>query len=211
MRPSLPTRIPRAGTGSQMDLTPFYVGSLLVAALLVIEYRAIRGIIVDAARLRRVFSIRPCYFPASSPMNGKLGARIPDFGVREVQGNRWIDRASLLGASTMLVFFRAVELDESDEFVLTSFMRNCRVKVDGNVYVVLRRGDPCEQSPRVESIRANFEEGVVFVDDVDNGLWQMLGIARTPCAILLDEDGVIRSYGQFVEPKSVATPEPVDG
>lgn len=196
-----------------MNLTPFYVGSLLVAALLVIEYRATRGIIVDAARLRRVFSIRPSYLglPVSSPMNGKLGARIPDFAVREAQGSRWIDRASLLGASTMLVFFRAVELAEWDDFVLTSFLNNCRVKVDGDVYILFRRGDSYEQLPVLESIRGNFEEDVVFVDDGDNGLWQMLGIARTPCAILLDEDGVIRSYGQFVEPRNVTTPDSVDG
>ena len=111
----------------------------------------------------------------------------------------------------MFVFFRAVELGEWDDSVLTSFIHNCRVKGDGNVYVVFRHGDQYEQSLGVESIRANFEKGVAFVDDGDNGLWQTLGIVETSCAILLDEDGVIRSYGQFVEPKSAATPEPFDG
>ena len=184
----------------------------MAAALLVIEYRAIRGVIENAARLRRIFSLRPSYpgLPASSPMDGKLGARIPDFAAHEARGSRAIDRASLLGASTMLVFFRAAELDKWDDFVLASFLHNCRVKVEGDVYVVFRRGDQYEQSS-VESISANFEDGIVFVDDGDNGLWRALGIAKTPCAILLDGDGVIRSHGRFVEARRAATPEPFDG
>ncbi|MDE0040008.1 MAG: hypothetical protein OXU77_20995 [Gammaproteobacteria bacterium] len=196
-----------------MNLTPLYVGTLLVAVLLVIEYRAVRSVIVDAARLRRIFSFRPSDLglSASSPTNGRLGARIPDFAAREVQGGRPLDRASLLGASTMLVFFRAIELDEWDDFVLTSFLHNCRAKIDGNVYVVFRRGDRYEESFGVESIRANFQEGVVIVDDGDNGLWQALGIAKTPCAVLLDGDGVIRSQGRFVEPRGMAALVPLDG
>ncbi|MCY3838038.1 MAG: hypothetical protein OXH09_05215 [Gammaproteobacteria bacterium] len=63
----------------------------------------------------------------------------------------------------------------------------------------------------MESIRANFEEGVAFVDDGESGLWQALGIAKTPCAILVDGDGVVRSHGKFVESNSVATTEPFDG
>lgn len=193
-----------------MNLIPLYVGSLLVIALLVVEYRAIRSAIGDAARLRRIFSFRPAYLgspPPPPPMDRRLGARIPDFAAHEVQGNRLIDRASLLGASTMLVFFRAVELGAWHHSVWASFIHDCRVKVDGDVYVVFRHGDRYEQSLGVESVRGGSEEGVVFVNDGDNGLWQTLGVEKTPCAILLDEDGVIRSYGQFVEPESEATPE----
>jgi len=197
-----------------MNLTPLYVGTLMVIALLVIEYRAIRRVIEDAARLRRIFSFRPSYLRSPrlpAPMDRRLGARIPDFAAREVQSNRLVDRDSLLGASTMLVFFRAVDLGTRRDSVWASFIHDCRVKVNGDVYVVFDHGDRHGQPLGVESMRAESEEGVVFVDDGHNGLWQALGILTTPCAILLDEDGVIRSYGQFTERESVATPEPFGG
>ena len=192
-----------------MNIALAYGSCALAATVILLQCRTIRRLIRSATRLRAVFPSPPVgtdgatarAFPMSLAL--PLGSPVPHFQANRIDDTAGIvDRPSLVGETSMVIFCRARELEEWDTDAIVTIFGACWAKVDGKVHVFLSAGESLDMAN--DTVRAllgsAFAPDLVFAADQSGALWKAFGVRSTPCVMQLDQQGVLRKYGVMRQP-----------
>ena len=187
-----------------MNIALAYGSCALAAAVILLQCRTIRQLIRSTTRLLAVFPSSPTSTGGAAtqafprPLALPLGSPVPHFRAHRIDGTAGdVDRTSLVGETSMVVFCRARELENWEPDALVAILGGCWTKVDGKVHVFLPAGERLDMAN--DTIRAlqgsSFAPDLVFAADESDALWKAFGVRSTPCVIQLDRKGVLRKYG----------------
>ena len=197
-----------------MNIAIAYGSCALAAIVILLQCRTVRHLIRSATWLRAVFPSPPAStveataqgFPR--PLALALGSPIPNFRANRIDGTTGsVDRTSLVGETSMVVFCRARQLEEWEPDAIVTILGGCWTKVDGKVHVFLPTGERLDMTN--DTVRALqdsvFAPDLVFAEDESGALWKAFDVRVTPCVIQLDQKGVLRKYGVIRQPDKSRT------
>ena len=180
-----------------------YISCAVVAILILFQGRIVRQLVRSTRRLQDVFLLpSPGHGRQErrdqGPLTLRLGSPMPNFLARRLLvGSDSIDRAALIGESTVIMFCRGRQLESWDAKVLVAILRGCWMRVDGLVYICVPSGDHLDlKCPTVVALRnCSIADDIVLARDQDGSLWGAFGVHTTPCVVQLDRSGVLQQYG----------------
>jgi hypothetical protein len=171
----------------------FFLFSLIALAGLVLwELRALLEL------LRGTLWLKDFYARATADPGIPARSPAPAFTAEVIGGGRLFDSGERLRGHSSILLFVATEVADSPYYAhLDSAMHAFWHKADGHLYVLCSgtRGD-CERVARTHQLQQLAHGPVVVLHDPDAAIARRYRIARTPQAVLIDEEGMVARYGK---------------
>ena len=128
------------------------------------------------------------------------GQIMPEFEVANLQTGDSVNRQSVLGSTSVIVFCTKSEYEQWELGFLFAFFQNCWNRIDGHMFVVFVDQTTMDLSnlPHPEVLQSYLGKSIVLCVDVKVQIKQVMGLSQTPCIVELDAQSVVSKVG-FVD------------
>lgn len=189
-----------------------YIAFFAACVIVALQSLVLRTLFRDTVSLQSVFEsqLKPAAKYAGSARKTyglNIGASVPDFSVEALDHQRPVVRDTLLGKSSVMLFLDLKgDGAEMTRVGIASIINYLAAKADDEIYVVCNDSkEVCAEFKQRQELDRMYGDRAVVCIDMDEKLTSSFRAFSRPCAIIVDEHGIVQKVGGLHQQDSTNT------